>query len=292
MTALLDATMTGLAQGCMLALVALGYSLVFGVLRLINFAHGEVFMVGAYTALSTTTALAGVLPPLWALGVGLVVAMAGAAALGVALERFAYRPLRAKAGDSAVARRAPLVTALAASVLLQNAAQLVFSARYRPFPAVVEAPRPLIMAVTVAVAVALEVGLRRTYFGLALRAVAFDPDAARLVGVPVHKVVAATFGLGSALAALGAVLYCLDQSQVYPTLGVGVGMRAFVAAVVGGIGSIPGAFLGGLLLGLLGELLKLTSYSGGLDAVVFLVLIATLVGRPEGLLGRREPLKV
>jgi branched-chain amino acid transport system permease protein len=281
------ALVTGLAQGAMIALVALGYTMVYGVLRLINFAHGELFMAGAYLGLFAVTALGGAESPILATAGGVVLAMAGAALLGVLLERVAYRPLRrASRGPIAPAARvAPLVTAIGASVFLQNLAQLLFTAKFRPYPRVLEHTRAAIFVASIAAMVALEVLVKRTWLGRAMRAVSQNEEAARLMGVRTSRVIAATFAVGSALAALGAVLFCLDQSQVYPTMGFVIGTRAFVAAVLGGIGSLGGAMLGGLLLGVLGELVKLTDYSGGVDVLVFAVLIAVLLARPNGLLG-------
>jgi branched-chain amino acid transport system permease protein len=146
--------------------------------------------------------------------------------------------------------------------------------------------------VTLVVMVLLELLVKRTWFGKAMRALSANEDAARLMGIRTSTVIAQTFALGSGLAALGAVLYCLDQSQVYPTMGFVIGTRAFVAAVLGGIGSIPGAMVGGLLLGVLGELVKLTDYSGGVDVLVFVVLIGVLLARPTGLFGRSQVEKV
>jgi branched-chain amino acid transport system permease protein len=287
-TALAHALVTGLAQGAMIALVALGYTMVYGVLRLINFAHGDVFMLGAYAALFGMLMVGGEAHPIWAGAFGTVFAMAVASVVGVLVERVAYRPLRraAAGGARGIGKMAPLVTALAASVLLQNVAQLLFSARFRSYPRLFSQTRMAIFVVSIAVMLALQWVVRRTWFGKGLRALAENEEAARLMGVRASRTVALTFALGSALAAVGAVLYCLDQSEVYPTMGVAVGTRAFVAAVLGGIGSIPGAMLGGLLLGVLGECVKLTDYSGGVDVLVFIVLIFVLLLRPSGLIGQ------
>src|SRR5215831_15660046 len=290
--ALTGALLTGLAQGAMIALVALGYTMVYGVLKLINFAHSEVFMMGAYGGFFFMSWLGGPEHPVAAAVFGTLGAMAAAAALGIAVERIAYRPLRERAalrgpaGKGSNARITPLVTALGVSVLLQNVAQLLFSARYRSYPQLFSHTRLLIAVVALAVMAALQLLVYRTWVGKAMRALSANPEAARLMGIRTGRVIAFTFVVGSALAALGAVLYCLDQSQVYPTMGVVIGTRAFVAAVLGGIGSIPGAVLGGGLIGIIGELVKLSSYSGGADVLVFLVLILVLLLRPSGLLGK------
>jgi branched-chain amino acid transport system permease protein len=287
-----EAIVTGLAQGSMIALVALGYTMVYGVLRLINFAHGEVFMASAYAGLFAMAALGGATGSgLIVLVLGTALAMLAAAALGMVIERVAYRPLRARA-RSPLGRVTPLVTAIGCSVFLQNLAQLLFTARFRPYPRLLERTRPVIFVTAVVVMVGLELVVKRTWFGKAMRALAANEEGARLMGIATSRIIAATFALGSALAAVGAVLYCLDQSQVYPTMGFVIGTRAFVAAVLGGIGSLPGAMLGGLLIGVLGELVKLTDYSGGVDVLVFLVLIAVLLVRPAGLLGRVRVEKV
>lgn len=288
---LVDALVTGFAQGAMIALVALGYTMVYGVLKLINFAHSEVFMMGAYLGLFAITALGGEANPLLATALGTVLAMLACALLGVAVERVAYRPLRGR-GKSPLVRVTPLVTALGMSVLLQNLAQLLFSARYRSYPRLFDKTRLVIVIVTIVVMVVLELIVKHTWFGKAMRALSTNEEAARLMGVRTSRVIATTFALGSGLAALGAVLFCLDQSQAYPTMGMVIGTRAFVAAVLGGIGSISGAMLGGLLLGILGELVKLTDYSGGVDVLVFVVLIAVLLVRPAGLLGSSRAEKV
>ncbi len=297
-----EALVTGLTQGAMIALVALGYTMVYGVLKLINFAHSEVFMMGAYIGVFVLGAI-GLQNPVFAGACATVVAMMGAALLGITVERVAYRPLRGR-GKGALTRITPLVTALGVSVLLQNAAQLFFSARFRSYPQLitgsVQVPgvgpvgtsRVVILVVAVCVMVLLELIVKKTWFGKAMRALSSNEEAARLMGVRTSRVISTTFALGSSLAALGAVLYCLDQSQAYPTMGTVIGTRAFVAAVLGGIGSIPGAMLGGLLIGVIGELVKLTDYSGGVDVLVFVVLIAVLLVRPAGLLGSTRAEKV
>jgi branched-chain amino acid transport system permease protein len=286
---LLGALETGLAQGAMIALVALGYTMVYGILKLINFAHSEVFMMGAYAGLFLITAFGGAgCSPLVAGVLGTFAAMLLAGGLGVLVERVAYAPLRARGGKSANARITPLVTALGTSVLLQNVAQLLFTAQYRGYPRLlpIQDTRKVIFVTAVAVMIALQLFVHRTWTGKAMRALSMNMEAARLMGVRTGRIIALTFVTGSMLAAVGAVLYCLDQSQVYPTMGVTIGTRAFVAAVIGGIGNIPGAMLGGVLIGILGELTKLTPYSGLQDVLVFTVLIGVLLVRPTGLMGK------
>ncbi len=297
----LEALLTGVTQGAMIALVALGYTMVYGVLKLINFAHSEVFMMAAYVGLFLIVALGGASAPVFSGVAGTLGAMAFASALGIAVERVAYRPLRTR-GKGALLRITPLVTALGMSVLLQNLAQLLFTAKFRPYPQLMtgtvnvgvtmSSSRVLILITAVVVMAALELIVKRTWFGKAMRALSTNEEAARLMGIRTSRVIAMTFSLGSSLAAVGAVLYCLDQSQVYPTMGFVIGTRAFVAAVLGGIGSITGAMLGGLLLGVIGELVKLTDYSGGVDVIVFVVLIVVLLVRPAGLLGSARIEKV
>jgi branched-chain amino acid transport system permease protein len=285
---LLGALETGLAQGAMIALVALGYTMVYGILKLINFAHSEVFMMGAYAGFFLITALVGVSSPLVAGVLGTFAAMILAGGLGVLVERVAYAPLRARGGKSANARITPLVTALGTSVLLQNLAQLLFTANYQSYPRLlpIQDTRKVIFVTAVAVMIALQLFVHRTWTGKAMRALSMNMEAARLMGVRTGRIIALTFVTGSMLAAVGAVLFCLDQSNVYPTMGVTIGTRAFVAAVIGGIGNIPGAMLGGVLIGILGEMTKLTPYSGLQDVLVFTVLIGVLLVRPTGLLGK------
>jgi branched-chain amino acid transport system permease protein len=322
---IIEALVTGITQGAMIALVALGYTMVYGVLKLINFAHSEVFMMAAYFGLIFLSLLIGeasalngmMIPfssirlsslglaghPILATAIATILAMIAASGLGVGVERVAYRPLRGRS-RGALARVTPLVTALGMSVLLQNLAQLLFTARFRPYPQVltglikvpvlgtISSSRLVILAAAILVMGALELIVKRTWFGKAMRALSANEEAARLMGIRTSRVISMTFALGSSLAALGAVLFCLDQSQVYPVMGVLIGTRAFVAAVLGGIGSITGAMLGGLLIGVIGELVKLTDYSGGVDVLVFIVLILVLLVRPAGLLGSARAEKV
>ena len=285
---IIGALITGLAQGSMIALVSLGYTMVYGILKLINFAHSEVFMMGAFAGLFLITLFGGQSSPIVAGVAGTFCAMALAAALGVLVERICYAPLRSRGRGRANTRITPLVTALGMSVLLQNLAQLLFTARYRGYPQLlpIQHTRKVIFITAVAVMIGLHFLVQKTWFGKSMRALSTNVEAARLMGIRTGRVIALTFVTGSTLAALGAVLYCLDQSQVYPTMGVVIGTRAFVAAVIGGIGNIPGAMLGGVLIGVIGEMTKLTPYSGLQDVLVFTVLIAVLLVKPTGLLGK------
>jgi len=290
MALLFSALGTGLTQGAMIALIALGYSMVYGILKLINFAHSEVFMMSAFIGFFLIGALGGEGAPLVAGVFGTLGTMAFAGLLGVLVERVAYSPLRArsKGAKDAATRIAPLVTALGMSVFLQNLAQLLFTPEHRSYPHLlpIASSGKIIVVSAFATMAGLHLLIQRTWFGKAMRALSMNTEAARLMGIRTGKVISLTFMTGSTLAALGAVLFCLDQSQTYPTMGTVIGTRAFVAAVIGGIGSIPGAMLGGLLIGVVGELMKLTPYSGLQDVLVFMVLIAVLLVRPAGLLGK------
>lgn len=299
MTELLQQLINGLSLGAIYALIALGYTMVYGVLRFINFAHSDVFMVGAVIGLE----LGQHLPEgtLWGGLLVLVAAMAGCALLGVVIERLAYRPLRGTATLNV------LITAIGVSLLLESVLQhpAVFGATPRAFPAVfpvknfsfaglaVSSSQLAVIAVTAALLLALQWTVHRTRLGTAMRAVALNPQAAQLVGVNTGTVISFTFALGSALAGAGGVLYALNYPTVDPLMGVMPGLKAFVAAVLGGIGNIPGAALGGLLLGVVEVLVagsaQLSSFK---DAIAFAILIAVLLARPAGLLGKFTPEKV
>lgn len=285
--------LNALAQGCMIALIALGYTMVYGVLRLINFAHSEVLMMSAYAAFLVDDRLLGGLAGAGQGGVlaSTGVAIASAVALGVTIEAVAYRPLRARA-RGATARIAPLVTAIGVSMFLQSVAQLAFSATPQKFDPRLAPPMWFVIVAASAVMAALYALVNLTWMGKAMRAVAVNAEAARLMGIRPSRVIVFTFAIGSALAAIGAVLYATTQASIEPTMGTAIGTLAFVAAVVGGIGSIPGAMLGGVLIGVLGEVVKRTSLSGMKDAIVFSLLVIVLLVRPAGLLGSARAEKV
>lgn len=275
----------GVQIGSIYALVALGYSMVYGIVRLINFAHGDIIMVGAYAVWFLMVRL-GV--PAWA---AVPLAILFSSLLGMGIEKVAYKPLRNSA------RISLLITAIGISFLLQNLAQLVFGADPRMFTNLFPGgipfggkDLPYVTVVTVAVSGVLMIGLSilvsRTKIGKAMRAVSEDKDTAQLMGVNVNNTISFTFALGSALAAVAAVLYCSSYAQIQPTMGSMLGLKAFVAAVLGGIGSMPGAMLGGLLIGMAESLTKGYISSKLADAVVFGILIVVLLFKPAGILGR------
>jgi len=292
-----------LNTGSIYALVAIGYTMVYGIIRLINFAHGDVMMFGAYFAFIFATSLpfsdtAG--------GVILIMllSMAAAAIMGVLIEKIAYKRLRRAPRISA------LITAIGMSLFLQNLALLIFKAEPKVMPALVPKTRvdffgldiPVLTLYTfgfsVLFMVLLTLFVRKTRPGKAMRAVSQDQDAARLMGINVNSVISLTFALGSALGALGGVFYSLSYSQVYPTLGVMPGLKAFVAAVLGGIGNIGGAMLGGYLIGLLETVtngflsIVWKEATRWTDAFVFAVLIFVLLFKPSGILGKHVKEKV
>jgi branched-chain amino acid transport system permease protein len=300
-------TVDALTLGSVYALIALGYTLVYGVLKLLNFAHGDVFMVGSFIGFGVLQLLGGSASPAvptWALLLIItLVAMGGCAALGVAIERFAYRPLR----DAP--RIAPLISALGVSFFLANSMQLLFGAEPRNYDSfslsggalylkgidIGNVRVPLLRIITIAAAFALMVALwflvTRTRMGKAMRATSFDREAATMMGVDIDRVIMFTFVLGSALAGAAGVLFALRvPTQV--SIGFVAGLKGFTAAVIGGIGSIPGAMAGGLLLGFA------EAYSQGYistkwsDLIVFSILIAFMIFRPQGLLGRPDIRKV
>jgi branched-chain amino acid transport system permease protein len=298
----LQQIINGLSLGSIYALIALGYTMVYGVLRLINFAHGDVYMVGAMTGYYAAHALGfAAAPSLAGLLVVLAASMLACGLLGALIERVAYRPLRLRGAG----RLAPLITAIGVSLLLENAGQLVFGADPKFFPPLLESRELLrvggialsnVQAVVLATALVLMAGLEfvvmRTRFGRAIRAVSFDGQAAALMGVPVDRVVLGTFVLGSALAAAAGILVGLSNPKIDPLMGIMPGIKAFVAAVLGGIGNIPGAMVGGLLLGVVETLVSGYLSSTYRDAIAFVVLIAILLYRPTGLFGTPQTEKV
>ncbi len=310
MTEFLQHLVNGLSVGTVYALIALGYTMVYGVLKLINFAHGDVYMVGAFAGYYLGTTLGVDRSPSVG-GAALVTmgAMAICGALGYVIERFAYRPLRHRA------RLTSLITAIGVSFLLEFGFQLPPLVRSpiefppgpspRFFPALLElgepfdllgATLPRIDALGFAVAIALMLGLQwivyRTKFGTAMRAVSFDPTVAGLMGIPVNRIISWTFVLGSALAAAAGIINASSRPRIEPLFGLMSGLKAFVAAVLGGIGSVPGAMVGGLVLGLTEEYVAGYTSSQYRDAIAFAVLILVLLVRPEGLFGKGQVEKV
>jgi branched-chain amino acid transport system permease protein len=294
----------GLALGTVYGLIALGYTMVYGILFMINFAHGEVFMIGAYLGWGVLTMLltakVGGLHPAWVVPLMLLPAMLGAGLLGLCLERFAYRPLYLRGAT----RLGPLISAVGASIFLQNAVMLTQGARMKVYMTSLLFPRTwrlevagvsvsALVLVMTGVAVAMMWGLhqlvQRTTLGRSIRAVAEDREMAAIMGVNTRRVIAVTFFLGSALGGAGGVLVGLYYTQIDFFMGYSAGLKAFTAAVLGGIGNIKGAMLGGVVLGLIESLAVTFMNPAYKDIVAFAVLILTLVFRPSGLLGEWVP---
>lgn len=294
----------GISLGSIYALIALGYTMVYGILQLINFAHSEVYMLGAFAAYYTAIALGRLLgadmePGLIFFGIVLVAAMAACSAAGLTIERFAYRPLR----------NAPklntLITAIGVSLFLQYTGQVVFGADPKSFPTVLEDRNIFssgginvrlfdvtILLVGVGFMAGLHYLIHHTKIGKAMRAVSTNRQVASLMGINTDRVIAMTFLIGSALAGVGAVLVGMKYPQIDPLMGMLFGLKAFVAAVLGGIGSIGGAVLGGLIMGLSEEMVVAYLSSTYRDALAFGILIIILVFRPAGLLGKWQTEKV
>jgi branched-chain amino acid transport system permease protein len=295
----LQQIINGLSLGAIYALIALGYTMVYGVLRLINFAHGDVYMLGAFAGYFLANALQLDANPsvLWAILVTLG-SMAICAGIGILIERLAYRPVRHHSRLSA------LITAIGVSLFLEYGGQVVFGATPRFFPQMIRSQtyvlggvqitnqNLLIILMAVAVMFGLHFIVHRTRMGKAMRATSYNLSAAKLMGINTDRVIAFTFALGSALAAAGGVLVALAIPRIDPLMGMMTGLKAFVAAVLGGIGNIPGAMLGGMLIGLMETGISATAYSTYRDAVAFGVLILILLFRPAGLLGTSGTEKV
>ncbi|HEY7603600.1 MAG TPA: branched-chain amino acid ABC transporter permease [Gaiellaceae bacterium] len=296
----LQLTVNGIILGSVYALIALGYTMVYGILKLLNFAHGDVYMIGAFIGFGVLTLFGGPLNP--AMPVVLlvllmfVVAMAGSGLLGLAIERFAYRPLR----DSP--RIAPLISALGVAFFLESSVLLLFGSKFRTYDGFdlisydgihlggdngvfVQYLGLIVVVGAVGLMVALVALVRWTQLGRAMRAVSFDREAAAMMGIDPDRVIAGTFFIGSALAGAAGVMFGLLFSQIYHLMGFLAGLKGFTAAVVGGIGSIPGAMLGGLLVGLVESWAKGYLNGNVSDLVVFGILIGIMLVRPSGLLG-------
>ena len=293
MELLMQQLVNGLAVGSIYALIALGYTMVYGTIKLINFAHGDVYMMGAFIGYFAVMVLK------MNVFVALLVAMVACAVLGVVIERVAYKPLRNST------RVAALITAIGVSYLLENAMSYFFGAESRPFPSdfgtetitlfgdvSVNGKQILIFGVTVVLMALLQFIVRYTKMGKAMRAVAVDEQAAQLMGIDVDGVISFTFALGSALAGIAGVLVGVYYNTISTTMGITVGLKAFVAAVLGGIGSIPGAMVGGYLIGLLETMASFFGYSPYRDGVVYFLLFIILIVLPAGLFGKNVREKV
>jgi branched-chain amino acid transport system permease protein len=295
----------GLTQGALYALIALGYSMVYGVLKLLNFAHGDLYMIGAFIGyfviqwFGGSTALVAPVPVV--IFVMLVLAGGGCGVLGVVIERFAYRPLR----DAP--RIAPLITALGVSFFLENAALLLWGASYRSYntsafvsfssgihigPLNIDNMRIMVIVLSVALMLGLRLLVDRTALGRSMRAVAIDREAAEMLGINVDFTISATFFIGSVLAGVAGVMAGLVFNQIYTLIGFVAGLKAFTAAVVGGIGSIAGAVLGGFVIGVAESMITGYISSTYTNLLVFGILIIVMLLRPSGLLGRVQLQKV
>ncbi len=289
----------GLAQGAIYALIALGYTMVYGILQLINFAHGELYMVSAYFGILALS--------VWQLpfGVAVVVVMLMSGLLAVFIERVAYRPLRN------ASRIAPLITALGISIVLLEGTRVIAGAEPRSYPqpfesfsfdfavlsesldgVIIQGNQLLIFGVTFVMMLALHFIVMKTKMGRAMRALSMDFDACRLMGVPINRIIAFTFFIGAALAGVAGILVGMYYNNAEPYMGQLAGLKAFTAAVLGGIGVIPGAFVGAFLLGISEAFVIGYGQSSYRDAIAFAILIAVLMFRPWGLLGRPERVKV
>jgi len=297
----------GLSLGSIYALIALGYTMVYGVLRFINFAHGDVFMIGAFSGLYfyrwLNPLLAGWPEMLRALVI-LLLAMAACSLLGVIIEKLAYKPLRGRG------RLIVLITAIGVSLFLEYTAQLVFGAAPRGFPSLISSQtyggngvpmvtsrQLIVLGVTIVLLVVLRLVVMRTRMGLAMRALSLNPTAAALMGVNLNATISFTFALGSALAGAAGIFYAMLYQAIDPFMGMMPGIKAFVAAVLGGIGNLPGAALGGVIIGVTETLVVGYSQNIGIppgyrDAVAFVILILILLFKPSGLLGKVEREKV
>jgi branched-chain amino acid transport system permease protein len=296
----LQQLVNGVTWGSVYALIALGYTMVYGILRLINFAHGDVYMLGAFIGFYVAGALnAGAEPSVVKALVVLLVAMAGCGIVGMAIERFAYRPLRRQP------RLAALITAIGVSLLLENGGILLFGPDPKFFPQIVESQnialgagvtisnqQVIIILVSLVLMFALRFIVLHTRVGKAMQAVSHNHMASALMGISVDRIITFTFLIGSTLAAAAGVLVALQNPKIDPIMGLLPGLKAFVAAVLGGIGNIPGAVIGGLIMGIAEVMVTAYISPTYRDAIAFVLLIVILLVRPSGILGERKAEKV
>ncbi|MFA9380309.1 MAG: branched-chain amino acid ABC transporter permease [Acetanaerobacterium sp.] len=290
----------GLRVGSIYALIALGYTMVYGIIRLINFAHGDFIMVGGYTLVFTVPLMINLGMPAWIAVFAAIITCAG---VGILVEKLAYSPVRAKGTNMS-----SLITAIAMSLFLENLAQTVFGANPKQVSTIFQLPSVggiagntvLTIVLGGVVMVALQLFVQKTKLGKSMRAVSEDKQASILMGVNVNRTIAITFAIGSGLAAIASLMYVSQYNQVTTTMGAMLGLKAFVAAVLGGIGIIPGAMLGGIVIGLVESLSKayIGTLTGGVitsafsDAIVFAILIIVLLVKPAGIMGKNVGEKV
>lgn len=299
MTTFISQLLNGLQPGSIYALVALGYSMVYGIISLLNFAHGDIIMVGAYATWFVMTAFISSSVSLWiSVPVAVLVAILACTLLGVGIEKVAYAPLRS------APRLSLLITAIGVSYFLENFAQMQFGTEAKDFTRIfslgsfslgkisVSWTSVITLIVSVGSMILLTIFVKKTKMGKAMRAVSENVGTAQLMGVNPNKTISLTFAIGSALAGIGSVLYCCAYPQAKPMMGSMLGLKAFVAAVLGGIGSIPGAMIGGFAIGFAETLVSAIGLSVWKDAVVFAILIAVLLIKPAGLLGKNKIEKV
>jgi branched-chain amino acid transport system permease protein len=298
MTTFLQQIVNGLSLGSIYALIALGYTMVYGVLRLINFAHGDVYMVGAYAGYYLSRKLEGREPSFVSALFVMLGAMIACAVLGLVIERLAYRPVRR------ASRLTLLITAIGVSLFIENGGQLVFGPDPKFFPSLaphyefvvagvhLTSEQLTVIGVSFLLMILLRFFIMKTRTGKAMRAVSFNIDTAKLMGISTDGIIAVTFALGSALAAAGGVLIGMQIPKIDPLMGILYGLKAFVAAVLGGIGNVPGAVLGGLLIGTSEVMVVGYLSSTYRDAIAFGILILVLLLRPQGILGRVQKEKV
>lgn len=289
MSLLIQSLVNGLNQGAIYALIALGYTMVYGIIRMINFAHGDFIMVGSYTLFYTIPMMVNAGMPAW---MAVFIAIAVCTVVGVLVEVIAYRPVR-KAGAMTA-----LITALAMSLFLENLAMVLFGGNPKTVQPIFKLPSLhiggvylqwknfLTLGIGIIIMIALQLFIKKTKMGKAMRAVPQDKQASTLMGIKVNTIITITFAIGSALAAVAALMYCSTYPRSTTDMGCVMGLKAFIAAVIGGIGSIPGAMIGGLLVGLVEIMVKVYIAPGWYEAITYSLLIIVLIVKPSGILGK------